>query len=204
MWQLWLSSNIVQVDTRARLYRATIEPILLYDGAAQGATQLQMDRLDAAHRKQLQLLLRIYYPNRITNEELNTRTQCQPISRTITKLKWAMFGHILRGPVDGPAHLAMRRYYAQKQVGRGKLATSIATCLQDNLKLINRRLKGWEDLEVLRGIAQDRHNWKNMSMEIVEAYKQQSEARRANRKEATRRRRDRVQNQPQVPINLAI
>ena len=56
----------------------------------------------------LRSIFRIYWPNRISNEELLRRAEIEPVEIRIRRQKWAWIGHNLRKGEDNTARMAMQ------------------------------------------------------------------------------------------------
>ncbi|GFR62908.1 hypothetical protein ElyMa_001882000 [Elysia marginata] len=108
----------------------------------------------------------------IKNNALYQKTGETPISLTILKARWRLFGHIIRLAINTPPNVAMTKYFkteGSKQRGRPK--TSIVTTLRRDLKSHNSdhwptRLHSIKDLDHLRDIAQNRSDWKHQTTSI--------------------------------------
>lgn len=57
-----------------------------------------MDKLDAAHRRHLRLILGYHRANHISNVKLYQEAQMAPLSLVTIKLRCQLFGHLLRHP----------------------------------------------------------------------------------------------------------
>ena len=126
----------------------------------------------------------IHYPTKISNKALYKKAGEKPISDTMRRARWKLFGHILRRNSNIPANVAMKFYFRdQGSRYRGRPRTTLPVVLnkdlvkfQDHIKkkreyrsLRNLRLEKAEDLENMRLIAQDREKWKNLIGIIEEA-----------------------------------
>ena len=52
-------------------------------------------------------MLGIYWPDKISNDELYERCQKRPVSDTIKYQRWKLYGHIRRRDESNPAQTAM-------------------------------------------------------------------------------------------------
>jgi hypothetical protein len=77
MWKLWLSRKNTALSTRIRLYNACILPILSYNMGASAARDTQLEFFNRAHRRHLRHILRIYWPQRISNSILYEKNKQQ-------------------------------------------------------------------------------------------------------------------------------
>ena len=98
MQRVWLKRLKTSIKIKMRLYNICVRFRLLYNAGVSAYTRVQLDKIDAAHKRHLRRLLGIYYPERISNLELYKRTEGKPISVSITELRWTMLGHTLRLP----------------------------------------------------------------------------------------------------------
>jgi hypothetical protein len=187
-WKIWGGkSKWITLETKLRMYNSFIKPILTYNIAALAVTTNQAFALDSTHRRHLRHMLRIYYPNTITNKQLYNRTQSHPISHDLLPLRWQLFGHILRQDKTIPANIIMEHYFTLRGPRYpGATCTTLPSLLHANLSLINRRLMFHEDLIALRELAQDRAQWSAQTahmntkhMEKLAQEEAQKQARRA-------------------------
>ena len=109
MQSVWLKRLSTSTETKMRLYNSCVKSRLLYNAGVCTYTRVQLDKIDAAHRRHLRRLLGIYYPEKISNPELYERTESKPISVTITGLRWTMLGHTLRLPEDTPGNKGFKQ-----------------------------------------------------------------------------------------------
>ena len=85
--KLWKQSHSVPVETRLRLYKALVLPVLTYNAGTWGITQQVAGRLDAFHRKQLREVVRVKWPMRISNEALYEQCSSTRISLLIDRAR---------------------------------------------------------------------------------------------------------------------
>ena len=148
--------------------------VLIYNCGTWGLTKTTEQRLDAFHRKQLKQVLGIRYPTKIRNVTLYQKTGEKPISETMRKARWELFGHISRRDRNIPAYKSMELYFNPNFQGkgfRGTRRTTLPIVLNQDLhdaqyvtqyqrdhsycKIMT--LNNLQDLENLRTIAQDRN-----------------------------------------------
>ena len=126
-----------------------VKPLLLYNAATLDLTPNQLEPLNTLHRKHLRIILKVFYPNYISNSELYHRIHSRRISSEIRELRWKLFGHILRlakkpNPdnkleEEVPAYLAMLQYVNKLENRdewksyRGRVTTTY-TLLNDDMK----------------------------------------------------------------------
>ncbi|ETW05998.1 hypothetical protein H310_03617 [Aphanomyces invadans] len=93
MWKIWMRRKLVSESNRARLYKAYVLLVLLYNCGTWALTPTQLDGLEAFHRRQLRQLLGIFYPHRILKADLYARCHTEPLRGLVTHRRWRMFGH---------------------------------------------------------------------------------------------------------------
>ena len=100
MWTVWFRGAQISLLLRLRLYSAFVLPVLTYNMGTCGLTKTELNRLDAHHRRHLRQIIGIRWPHRISNDALYRRTQSSLISAAIRAVRWSVFGHVLRLPLD--------------------------------------------------------------------------------------------------------
>jgi hypothetical protein len=220
MQRVWLRRLPISTETKMKLYNSCVKSRLLYNAGVSTYTRVELDKIDAAHRRHLRRLLGIFYPERIGNEDLYRTTESVPISVTITELRWTMLGHTLRRPVDTPGNKVIKQYFqrkiiatdkAKKTTNRGRVLTTLPRLLQrdimEKLPSTQRRknlfaiesFKTGTDLELLRRKAENRDLWKKSVNVLVDSdlnqWKKRNDKKKAAREQAERKRR---QTQPTI------
>ena len=175
---IWLRSNLISTSTRLHLYNAYILPIYTYNLGAVAYKKAQLNKLDAAHRKQLRRILRIFWPNTIHNKRMYERCHTCPISILSIEMRWKLFGHILRLPDDAPPQKSMLRYFSQPTFQRpGRPITTLPIQLDKDLQQIpyltyrRPRFQTLRQFQHLKIIAQNRLEWKTLSNAVINTYK---------------------------------
>ena len=59
----------------------------------------------------MRIALGIYYPAKIGNISIYERTGTEPISMRAIRMRWELFGKVLRGQEKDPALRMMKDYY---------------------------------------------------------------------------------------------
>ena len=98
---LWKQRHVSR-KTKLRVYNSTVLSILLYGAEAWAMNKSHERRIDGFDSRALRRLEGIYWPERISNIDLRTRT-CQPEASRLAamrRIRW--YGHILRLPNDHP------------------------------------------------------------------------------------------------------
>ena len=113
-------SKRLSATHKIRIYRAYVEPVLLYNSETWTLTKKLRDQLDSFHRRLLRIALNYVYPKVISSEKLYTLTQEISISTKIKRRRLNLLGHILRLHQDTPAQRAIQHYLIphRRPVGR--------------------------------------------------------------------------------------
>ena len=93
---IWRSQ--ISLDTKLRLYKVYVIPILLYGADTWSITATTQRKLDAFDNWCLRRILKIPWSAHITNQEVRERTQIPPVSNLIRSRRLQLFGHIARAP----------------------------------------------------------------------------------------------------------
>ena len=128
----------------------------------------------------------MYWPDKISNEDLYERCRTRPISDRIIQLRWNLFGHALRRDSDIPAQTSMTEYLnnrGPKYLGR--TPTSLPTTLNQDLRNLTKttsadpqpviqrqppKLTDHRDLEKLKEITNNRDEWRQVTKHIYRGY----------------------------------
>ena len=92
---IWKSSKIA-VKTKIRFFKSNVLSVLLYGSETWKDTESISKKLDVFQNKCLRRILKIFWPNKISNQNLLQKTGLDPISQTVLKRRWRWLGHIYR------------------------------------------------------------------------------------------------------------
>ena len=166
-WKIWIRGSKIPLTKKLQLYNATCVSIMLYNCNSWAAPKAAMDKLDACHRKHLRRITGHQWPNSlISNEALYKMCNTTALSTIVARLRWTMFGHILRMPEDTPAQKSLEfavvgsnKYKARK----GRHCTNLLSVLRADLKDKGLgTLKTAKRLRELRMLATDKVQWNQM------------------------------------------
>ncbi len=158
------SKKKIPLQKRLLLYEALVVSVLMYNSSCWAAPKAALEKLDVVHRRHLRLILNYKYPNVISNKNLYKRCNTESLSARVERSRWRMLGHVLRGPVDGPAYTSLVFVVnTLKMRGRvGRPQSNLFSLIQRDLKDRNMFLNNLDELNYLRNIAFDRPNWRSM------------------------------------------
>ena len=91
---IWLSSQL-STNTKIQIFNTNVKPVLLYGPETWKTTKSLQSKLQVFVNKCLRYILKIWWPNKITNEELWRKTNQEDITSTIRR-KWNRIGRTLR------------------------------------------------------------------------------------------------------------
>ena len=95
MEKVWIKKDDISKKRRLKLYRTLVKPVLLCNSATWGFKKHVAKNLDSFHRQQLWRIIGKSYPNKISNRTLYERCHEEPLSSTIKRSCWQLFGHIV-------------------------------------------------------------------------------------------------------------
>ena len=157
---LWRRGRRVALWRRIRIYNAYVLPVLTYNCATWGLTDTEIRSLSAFHRRHMRSILRIRWPNTISNENLYKVTNVTPLEDHISKCRWGLLGHVLRLDRSAPAQKAMDLYFSPGTRPRGRPKDCLQTRIRKDLVSRGYNFKSQEDLDEIRAVAADRVAWK--------------------------------------------
>ena len=133
-------------DTKIRLFRSTVEPILKYGAESIPMTQTRERNMDASHRALLRFSLGIQWPNTLSCEDLTRRTGhiVPSFSKTLRLSRLKLLGRVLHGSPNTPLALTLRHAPTElRRRGQANRVTLRNTFLADIREL---RLNGFTDV----------------------------------------------------------
>jgi len=148
---IWRSSQYGK-QTKIKIFSTCVLPVLLYGSECWRITKQDEHKLSVFHCTCLRKILKIFWPNRISNDELLSTSKQEPIVTTIKSRRWRWVGHTLRREQDNITKTALR-WTPEGKRKRGRPKTTWRRTLEAEAQAEG---KSWRDLERL---AQDRHKW---------------------------------------------
>ena len=96
---IWKSSQLSK-STKIRIFKSNVLAMLLYrcesSRMTKGGGGGGEAKLNTFQHKCLGRLLKIYWPIRVSNEEVRKRANMETISEQVKRRKWTCTGHVLR------------------------------------------------------------------------------------------------------------
>ncbi len=150
---IWKARNITS-NTKIRLYRSNVRSVLLYSAETWKTNKTIESKLRGFEGRCLRRILKVRWPQTISNREIRTRTGINDINEEITKRRWRWLGHVLR--MDSSRHTKTAlRWTPQGQRKRGRPKGTWRRTVDQEAKLINQT---WGQL---RRTAQNRRLWRS-------------------------------------------
>jgi len=103
----WSSKNIRQ-KIKIRFFKSNVLSTLLYRADSWNMTKTISHKLEVFQNKCLRRILRIYWPQTISNYELRRRTGTKPIKQQVRRKRLKWIGHVLRMPPAALPRVALR------------------------------------------------------------------------------------------------
>ena len=150
----WKAKNI-SLKTKLRLFKSNVLTTLLYGAESWKITKTISNKLEVFQRKCLRRILRIFWPNTISNEDLYARTLTIPITQEIQRRRWRWIGHVLRRPPTAIPKVALRWTPAGKR-SRGRPKETWRRTVEAEMK---QQSWSWSSLEIT---ASDRDKWRSL------------------------------------------
>ena len=171
------NNNRISKETKIRVFNAYVSSIFLYNSELWSLNKDLEHQVDVFQRNLLRRVLQIFWPKKITNEELYRTTKQQPWSVMITKRRLSWLGHLMRLDEKTPARKALEEYLNPcVKRPRGRPPVTWMSLVRDNLKTIDVHLhldKQQETIEKLIEITSNRSEWRRKSRKIVANYQNQ-------------------------------
>ena len=152
MRPVWNNRNI-HWKTKIRLFNSNVKTVLLYGAETWRRTKRLDQSLQVFINKCLRQILRIRWPEKISNQDLWARTGQQPVTDSILQKKWRWIGHSLRRAQPNIARQALD-WNPQGQRRRGRPTNSWRRTLDIELR---KTRMSWGEAKAR---AMDRTRWR--------------------------------------------
>ncbi|PVD19664.1 hypothetical protein C0Q70_20154 [Pomacea canaliculata] len=117
---IW-NSRALSLRSKTRIFNTNVKAVLLYGSETWRVTNTINNKLQTFTNRCLRHILRIRWPERISNSSLWERTNQNATSQDTKKRKWGWIGHTLRKPADTIARQALDwNPQGKRKVGRPK------------------------------------------------------------------------------------
>ena len=152
LYKVWRSNQISQ-SLKIRIYKSNVLSVLLYGAECWRVLTSEMKKLDTFNNSCLRRILKIFWPNVISNQDLHERTKTWPVSQEIKKRRLRWLGHALRMNSERIPKVALRWTPPGKRK-RGRPKTTWRRSVEEELRSMG---LSWGQAQVL---AKDRAKWR--------------------------------------------
>ena len=151
---IWRASNIT-LNTKIRLFNSNIKTILLHGCETWKTTKSLLHKLQVFINNCLRQILKIRWPDKITNIDLWKKTRQETIESELLKRKWRWIGHTLRKPAKSITRQALQwNPQGKRKVGRPR-----NTWRRNVTSEMESKGYKWNDITRL---AQNRTRWRSV------------------------------------------
>ena len=154
MSPIWRAGNIT-LNTKMRLFNSNIKTILLYGCETWKTTKHLVNKIQVFTNTCLRQILKIRWPEKITNTALWEKTNQTPMESELKKRKWSWIGHTLRKP----AHSITRQALQWNPQGKRKVGRPRYTWRRSVQAEMEAAGYKWRDMVRL---AQNRTRWRSV------------------------------------------
>lgn len=149
---IWKSSQISR-SLKLKIYKSNVKSVLLYGCETWKTTNKIINDLQVFQNKCLRRILKIWWPNKISNESLWRITEMPKIEYEICRRKWGWIGHVLRMEVSEiPRHAMDWNPPGNRKAGRPK-----TTWRRTILEEAKTQKMEWKEVKTL---ARNRVRWR--------------------------------------------
>lgn len=120
--KIW-RSTVYSVRTKVHIFKSCVISVLLYGCETWFVTEIIKRKLQVFINRCLRRILRIFWPNTISNNDLWQRTETSDINIEIRRRKYGWIGHTLRKAPGEVCHRALL-YNPQGTIRRGRPKTT--------------------------------------------------------------------------------
>ncbi|XP_078617289.1 uncharacterized protein LOC144885281 [Branchiostoma floridae x Branchiostoma japonicum] len=152
---VWRARNI-SLRTKLRIFESNFKSILLYGCETWGLRQANMKKLQTFINVRLRYILGIWWPNKISKNDLLERTGQEPVEVTIRRRKWRWIGHTLRKPPPSITR-AVLEWNPQGKRRRGRPRLSWRRGVMKDLQHAK---TSWQEAKTT---AKDRGRWRHLT-----------------------------------------
>ena len=140
--------------TKLRIYQSCVLSTLLYGSECWRMTEQDLSKLASFHTANLRKILRIFWPQKISNDQLLRQTKQEDIRTLVNRRRWRWIGHVMRKASNNIARIAMH-WTPEGKRSRGRPKTTWRRTVEKRLRGLN---YSWSTIEKL---AKDRQGWKD-------------------------------------------
>ena len=104
---IWQARNI-SISTEIGHFKSNILSILLYASETWKVTNKIIHQLEIFQNRCLRRILRIFRPNKISNEDLRKRADVKPVEQEVRSRRWRWIGHVNQMEKEAIPRISLR------------------------------------------------------------------------------------------------
>ena len=143
------------MSTKVWIFNSNVKSILLYGSETWRMTKKTLQKIQTFINSCLKRIFRIWWPNKIRNEELWRKGRQETVEKQILKRKWGWIGHTLRKPATSTTRQAL----TWNPQGKRKRGRPKNTWRRDTEAELKRQGISWGEAEKT---AQSRVGWRRV------------------------------------------
>ena len=152
--KIWASKEL-SLTTKIRLFNSNVKSVLLYGAETWRMTKTTIDKVQTFLNNCLRRILKIRWPDTISNTNLWESTRQLPAEEEIRKRRWGWIGHTLRKPPTSITRQALK-WNPQGKRKRGRPKNTWRRDLEADTTKMGYT---WNQIERM---AQDRKLWRSL------------------------------------------
>jgi hypothetical protein len=145
--------------TKLKLFNSCVLFVLLYGSECWRMTDKDINRLSSFHNTSLRKIMKIFWPNKISNKDLHNITNTKDIEILLIQKRSRWLGHVLRKPSEDMTKVALR----WTPEGKGKRGRPITTWRRTIENEIKERGYTWGTIERK---ANNREEWRKLVLTL--------------------------------------
>ena len=118
---VWRNSRL-SIHTKIRIFKSNVVSVLLYGSGCWKITSSVEQKLEVFQNKCLRRILKFFWPNTISNEDLRNRTGVNPLRETLQVRYWRWLGYVCRRPPGSLIRTELRWTPQEKRKAKRNMA----------------------------------------------------------------------------------
>ena len=153
-------SQQYSLETKMKIYNSCVISVLLYGSECWRMTETDLKKLSTFHTKNLRRIKRVFWPQRIKNEELLDQCGHKSMEELLQHRRWQWIGHTLRREQEHISRIALH-WTPEGKRKRGRPRNTWRRTVENELREVN------ETWGSITRKAQDRQGWKTFVAALI-------------------------------------
>jgi hypothetical protein len=149
---VWKSSQYSK-QTKLKLYQSCVLSTLLYGSECWRMTENDLTKLSVFHTKSLRRILRFFWSNKISNEDLLRQCKQENMATILLRRRWKWIGHVIRKDRNSITRTALH-WTPEGKRKRGRPKNTWRRTVEGEMKTMNNT---WGRVKKM---AKDRQKWR--------------------------------------------